>query len=426
MVNLSILFVFVNTILIIQICKNNHVHLFLKILLCISYFGWNAIPVVFSYFPQFVQFENINESYLKCSYLNQLFLFAAYYLSFMLIKRGKVPTFISRRDFQDFRQLFKLFLFLSLLLTIYKCYLLLETKGSYLETNNIENRQATSVLGFVSSYAVYFLISSILFYKSKMSAILFNASVIVVFAYFFILGFQGGRIYLFGLVIILIYYSLLRRRKTLYIVSFLAGILSLLMLPALSSLRGEKEIDVSEALELSKSSTGEMVINSILGKTSSVRSGNYLIEKDGIGNQGFEMYSSTLYALIPRVIYPSKPEPGSVDGEITGLPSRRSAMYSIEGNYNGILNLGVPASLSSLWGGGWIAYFAEIASTALLIFLLNCIFFSRKFIFLCFAIQIIAFPVCILEVPLPSILLFIQRDVVVYLILLFFLQKVSK
>ena len=330
------------------------------------------------------------------------------------------------RDFQNSKRLLNLFVNVAFILALYKSLTLLTSTFSYLESNDLENATVGGPIDFLGGFSMSFITGTIFFFRKKVSFAKFYLCVSIMVFYWLILTFRGGRIYIFGIVILLLYYALIKRSKTILILGILTGLFALTLLPALASLRGADNVNTAEVINESKSSSSEMVVDQILGKTNSVNNGSYLIQYDGIGNNGYMMYTSTIYALIPRIIYPSKPEPGSVDGTLTGLPSRRAAIYQITGEYDGVFNLGISTSLSSLWGGGWLMYFVEIISSAFLIFLLNSVFRSRKMIFITFAMSLLNYPICILEIPLPTILISVQRYTVIYFILSFICHKPTK
>lgn len=405
-------------------CKSNKVHLLLKILLCVSYFGWNAVPALLMYLPNLLGMGNLTtDNYVLCSYYNQIFLFFAYSFAFWLIKKKKSPVFISRKDYQDSNDFFRFFVSVSVILAIYKCYTLIISQGSYWDGNNIDNITALGPIDFASNMAITFLTGAVLLCKDSFKPAIYKLSLALIASFLIIHTLRGGRIYIFGLVIILLYYGLSEHKTRLIIGTGIVGIIGLSLLPVLGSLRGESKIQLEDISAASSTPTGQLVIGEVLTKTNSVLYGSYLLGQDGIGKWDGKMYSSTIYALIPRFIYPSKPEPGSVDGTQYGLPGRASFSYNSIGEYNNMGSNGVPASISSLWGGGWIAYVFEILSSGLLLFLINCIFYSKKALFLSFIMSLIAFPATIMEVPLPTILIQVQRYVVIYFVIGVFFSK---
>lgn len=424
----SIVLIIINSWLVIRMCKSNKVHLLLKILLCVSYFGWNAVPALLMSFPDLLGIGNLtNENYIICSYLNQIFLFFSYSFAFWLIDKKKCPYFISRVDYQNTKVFFNIFVSIALILSIYKCLSLLLNQNSYWDGNNLENITAMGPIDFLSGMAVSFLTGAIIICKESFKPLIYRISFIVIASFLLIHTLRGGRIYIFGLVIILLYYGLSEHKTRLILVTSIIGVLGLSLLPVLGSLRGENKIRLEDISAASTSSTGQNVLGEVLTKTNSVLYGSYLLGRDGIGKwDGMMMYSSTLYALIPRFIYPAKPEPGSVDGTPYGLPGRASFSYNSIGEYNDIGSNGIPASISSLWGGGGLAYLVEILSSGLLLFLINWIFYSKKALFLSFVMSLISFPATIMEVPLPTILIQVQRFIIIYIFIGLFFNQTKK
>ena len=399
----------------------------MKILLCVSYFGWNALPATLMYIPALLGVDVIaNDTYIQCSYYNQIFLFFSYLLAYHWIQHRKHPKFLNSYDFQNNQHVFNVLFYASLFLTFYQCYNLLTSSASYWEGNDISNLTALGPLQIFTAMGVSFLTGSIFFSKDKIKSLSYKVALFAIFSFFLIHTFRGGRIYIFGIVIFLLFYSINTHKRHLLIASGLVGIFAFLLLPVLASLRGAEKVKIESVVAASSSPVGYSIVAEILTKTNSVMYGSYLIEKDGIGKWDGKMYTSTIYALIPRFIYPSKPEPGSVDGTQYGLPARASAAYSVVGEYNDIGNNGVPSSISSLWGGGWIAYIVEILSTAFFLFFINAIFCSNKPVFIFFVFSLISFPVGVMEVPLPTILIAFQRDVVIYFVFLILFSSYQK
>jgi len=412
----TFIFIVINTILLLRILRSRKIHPLLKIFWGVSYFGWNAFPAIIMYTPELAGSTIIgNESYVFSSYVNQIFLFVSYLLGYIMIHKIKTPRFIERYDFQDNSKLFDFSVNFALICLVYIMYNNLTSSISYIERNDVDNAHAISPLRFISSFMVTYLIGVVLLCKERLSFSKYNLCIAMIAVHLLIQTFLGGRIYIFGIVIIFLHYAIEQKRKTSFIVGVIVGLFALTLLPSISSLRGQGDFSASEAITSSRSTTGTQIIGEIFVKTNSVLYGSYLLEKDGVGKWDGKMYSSTIYALIPRFLYPNKPEPGSVDGTPFGLPARASVDYSTIGVYDGIGNNGVTASVSSLWGGGWIAYFCEIFSVAFIIFLFNCVFYSKKPLFICFAISLMGFPICVLEVPGPQILTGIQRFIVIYL-----------
>lgn len=422
MTDYSIGFIIINSWLVWYICKSSKVHLLLKILLCISYFGWNALPALLMYMPSFIGIKvRADNTYIMCSYYNQIYLFLAYLLAYLWMSNRQPPKFLTRMDFQDDTSVFKMLFYSSLVLSIYRVIRLINSTSSYLESNDLSNLTALGPLDFVSSLGISFLVGILLLCRDRIKPFYFKLSIGVITLFFLAHTLRGGRIYSFGIIIMVLYYAFKNRRKVEMVVGGLLAIFALTLLPVIASLRGSDQIKLSDVRVTDESSTPTMVFTEILIKTNSVMYGSYLIKKDGIGKWDGKMYSSSFYALIPRFIDPSKPEPGSVDGTQYGLPARASARYSMSGKYNNINNNGVPTSLSSLWGGGWLAFVVEILFTAFLMFFINGVFYSGKPIFVGFIFSLLSFPVGVLEIPLPTILMAIQRDLVIYILLFFVL-----
>lgn len=432
MTDYSIIFVIVNTFVVIKLCRCEKVHKLLKILLCVSFFGWNAAPALLMYIPQlFGRSDVVTDAYIQCSYYNEIYLFFAYNIAYYLIKNKGLPKPLLRLGFQDSPRVLSTLTVFSIFLSLYKLFSVITSTTSYYEGNNLDNISALGPLDFLAGYALSFLFVISFFFKGKVSPTYFKLSTAIAVLYFFVLTLRGGRIYIFGVVILLIYHAISSARQRGAKNLLLAGVVgavALMLLPILASVRGDEQVKINDVIQASSSQDGGSVMGEILGKTNSVMYGSYLVERDGIGRWNGMMYASTVFALIPRFIFPYKPEPGSVNGTQEGLPARASAIYSTKGDYNGITNNGVPSSISSLWGGGWLAYIIELLFTAFLIYIINGVFVSQKPIFNCFVFYLISFPTGVLEVPLPTILISIQRFAVLYFVLylLFITKRMNK
>lgn len=419
MFDFSFIFVIINSWLVIRICKSKKVHLLLKILLCVSYFGWNAIPALLMYVPKLFGMDVVaDDTYIMCSYYNQIYLFLAYLISYRWINRMRIPKLLYGRDYQMDDKVFNILFYTSLLLLLYRLVRLINSSTTYWDANDMANLTAMGPLDFISGMGVSFMVGSLLLYRERIKPLDFKIGIATLSLFFLTHTLRGGRIYIFGIVIILLFYALKNKRKTDLVIGGAVAVLAMALLPTLAALRGSEQIKISDIRAVGGTSTSSLVMAEVLTKTNSVMYGSYLIEKDGIGKWDGKMYTSTIYALIPRFIYPSKPEPGSVDGTQYGLPARASSAYTAIGDYNDIGNNGVPASLSSLWGGGWIAFIIEIIFTAYLIFFINGVFYTNKPLFACFVFSLLSFPVGVLEIPLPTILVALQRDIVIYFIIL--------
>ena len=207
-----------------------------------------------------------------------------------------------------------------------------------------------------------------------------------------------------------------QNKKRLMIPVFAAVIVSLTVLPVISELRSSgKSFTTSDVMKTQSSNSGD-VLWEVMNKTNSVGSSSKLLIYGGIGTGGSLVYTSTLYSLVPRFIYPSKPHPGSMDGTMDGLPGRLAA--NIDNiSYSSAANVGISTSIEALWAGGVFMYIIQALFSGLLIVFMNMAIKGKKLLFLYFVLSLLAFPVCVIDVSIVNFSIAIQRF---FITLLFF------
>ena len=425
----SLLYIAMNALMIVVIIRDKSFHLFLKLLICVSYFGWNAIPLILSFFSRYESAIKINiDIYRYYANVNQLFFFFTLFFAYLFVKYLRYPKLFVKRDFQ-YSPTFLLRLYqVSIIILIIRIITLAFSNISYLEGNNIESiseKHSLGMLQMLYDFAIYILLAECLFYGNFLGKKRFNYVLILLSAYFLLLTFNGGRIYIFALVIVFVYFALKTNKKKYFFAVVCLSTIAFMSLSGLAALRGQDRIKGIELYDNFKDATLYGVFDELFTKTNSVAYSCYLIIHDGIGNVGSQLYTSTFYALIPRVFYPKKPQPGSVDGTLYGTPARLSAAYDpdIKSDYNDISNNGVSTSLEALWAMGWSMFLLQIVVCSLFIFFLNAVLIGRKPLFVYFFLSLIGFPVCILDVSLVKLLMGVQRFFIIYVFFLFFCGK---
>ena len=190
---------------------------------------------------------------------------------------------------------------------------------------------------------------------------------------------QGSRISLITpFLIFLLSLAYLRRQSLMtMLVVLIFGTLTVifggLALNVVGDLRSEGDY---EAKELYGSISRENILEAVssLGvnmvtKLDSIRSGTVLINEHGIGVARHKPYIGAVFSLMPRVLWPGKPEPGSFNGELTGHPSRLVA--GLMGMDVFVGNVGVSPGAISIWQFGYFGLILWIILNALNLLFLN-------------------------------------------------------
>lgn len=426
----SVILICLNSFLIYRICKCTKIELMLKFLLVISYFSWNALPLILSMQPEYKYLITIPENlFYFFSNVNQVSLFLIYLFAYLLIVfKKKRSQIFSRDDFQSTKSFNNIVFFFSISCLLFEIYSLYSTELSYSERNEISFLRgdiSRGVVTFIYSAGTNMLLAQLLLLREKLSKkqIFFGAALLMV--YYLMQIYNGRRIFMFAIVFFFLYIALQKQQKRLYLLSFILLSFAFVLLPQISKLRQGTRITFEILKQNNEKVEEEEILSEFLIKTNSVLYTSYLLLHDGIGNIGPQLYTSTVYSLIPRFLYPQKPEPGSIDGTLYGLPSRLSAAYNptIKDDYNEISNNGVSTPLVALWAMGWGMLFFQIIVSAFIIWLFNELLKGRKPLFAYYIFSLTGFPVCVLDISLISFLMTTQRFIVIYIFLYVFLNK---
>ena len=419
---LSILLICVNIFLLRKLLKRDDVNLFLKIVIAVSYLGWNMIPLLLSNLSQFNNsFITSKDLYQLCSNVNQGFFACIFFLVNILMGKVKKFSIFYTNDFQYSKITVKWLLRVGIVFVTYSIFENLTSSISYWDNNNLENLDSSSgLIVFISHFAIYALLALVLFYSNYLSKKSFLLSLIIVFAYYLSTIYSGARINLFAVIIVIIYYAYKIRNKHLILLSVILGVIALGLLPTIASLRGDASFSLKD---FNTSSSSDEILSEIYTKTNSVNTSAILIQHDGIGGGGSQIYMSTALALVPRMMMPNKPHPGSKDGTLYGLPSRLAVIYSTSGEYNGITNVGISSSIEMLWALGWFGLFFLILITSFLIIIFNQMLNGGKFLFVIFFLSLVNFPVCQIDVALSTLLISVQRYSIITLAFYIFFNR---
>ena len=415
---LSIFLIIVNMFLLYYICRNRRVHTLLKIIWCISYLGWGALPLALSITPEFSDTVTIPMNfYLLFADVNQVALFLINIIAYNLIKKHQVPKLFLNFDFQYSKQFNRFFFSICSLILSYIIIRLMTMSFGYQERNDVANLTDDFTLGIISfleDLSVFVLLAQAIWHRKLFGKHKILLHDILLSLYVLAQVYNGRRVYLFFFVIVLLYISYNKKKKEYLYLSLIGGIVALWLLPVIAEIRQVDKVKI-ESVSSIEGGSFNSVLGEIITKTNSVQYSCYLLVHDGIGSKGATLYTSTAFALIPKVIYPSKPVPGSIDGTLNGIPARLNASYHRD-NYNDIENNGITSSLEALWAMGWGMYFLQILIIAYLIFFFNGILYGGKPLFVYFMFSLIGFPICVLDVSLVKVLLGVQRYILIYLL----------
>lgn len=426
MSELSFLLIIINVFLLYKICRDDRVHTMLKIVWCISYLGWSAIPLVLTSIPLFADMISVPMNlYLLYANVNQIALFLINLLAYTFIKKLSIPRLFINEDFQNTKKFNNALFWICSLILVWIIYKLMTTSLGYRERNDVANMSSDLSLGFMSlleDFSVFILLSQIIWQRDSFSKKKIFLSSALLSLYVLMQIYNGRRVYLFFFVIVLLYMSQNLKKKKYFLIALIVGGFSLWLLPIIATIRQVDRIS-TENITSADGGDARAILSEIINKTNSVQYSCYLLEHDGIGTKGATLYTSTLFALIPRALFPEKPVPGSIDGTLSGIPARLNAIYHRR-RYNDIENNGITSSLEALWAMGWGMYLLQILITGYLIFLFNGILCGGKPLFVYFMFSLIGFPVCVIDVSLVKVLLGVQRYIFIYLLAkLFFNRK---
>lgn len=411
-----------NSILIIMMVRDKRVNLFMKILLCVSYFGWNALPLILTAFTdQSFHVIQINKTlYFFCNVANQIFLFFTYLIAYLLILSRPIPKWIVSRDFQNNANFIKLFTNISLVGLVYSIIRLIYSTALYrdFDLEQFSNDTEIGPITFITSFCRFFLLAMLIFKRNTLNHSQQNIIIVLLLLFYMLQTLSGSRISIFGILFLFIYISLEQKNYKNMVYTCIFLILAFLLLPIIGDLRqNDTKITVSQVVEKGGVSSIDRIISELVVKTNSVDYSTFLLASDGIGNAGANVYLSQFYSLIPRFVYPNKPFGGSKDGTVMGSYARYAA-NTITGQADETgYNVGVSTSIIALWSLGWPMFIVHILISGYFIFLFNSIFVSRKPLFVLFVLFSLNYPVCQLDISFDIIIRDIQRYLVIYFIL---------
>ncbi len=153
------------------------------------------------------------------------------------------------------------------------------------------------------------------------------------------------------------------------------------------------------------------VAREALMKFDSISAGALLLRVEGVGAAGWAPFEGAVLALIPRVVYPGKPVPGSRTGDLRGHPSRIAARA--EGGDPNSSNVGVSPSAVALWELGIVGVVLLVAANTFNLLAINALLLSPNLFIQSVGISLVSVPSFVtLFVPADTVILNLQRAAV--------------
>lgn len=411
--------------ILFKLLKIESLHPFLKTVLIFSFFYWKFSPIVLSLMNwklfELLFFNSISfDEYLYNSIVDLCFTFLLLYLFYSLLKRrGFSELSLFCGDFQEsdvfISIMNKISLAILCLITVYSLF----SNLNYAYNNNASTiaDAETGILTFITQTILAICLCNILFLYERFTKYEIFIQHIIVGFYFLTRAFQGSRIMLIAIIFIYLYLFLVQERKRLYLNLVLSlSAFAIILIPVIGTMRGGARLKISDISSgLMTQTVAYDFIESLAIKSNSVYYGSYLLKYDGNEFAGIAPYMNSFYSLVPRIIYPDKPVPGSFDGTVYGTVSRRASKHFVGDNE--LMNMGIPLSLESLWTLGWLGYFMAIIVAVFVLNTLNNFLWSKKLIPCLLVLILISFPSCISEVSVISIVRDIPRYIILYAML---------
>jgi hypothetical protein len=288
------------------------------------------------------------------------------------------------------------FLVISLIFVLLvKTYSIKTVGFTFLERTQyaVSDRNKEDVLGaFLSALSVYVVPFAIACIFSRIPPLLDNkwimpfsiAIVAMDVGFSLIFGMRSG--ILFPIVLIVTYLKAYKPKFGWMTKSFIVTLIFILLLvsPILSHslkfIRGMKSYSTNDILVTSPSklfsTVGEYslsALDDIYQKFNSFEHGTTLLEIEGTSRAGMSLITSALTSPIPRMLYPEKPVPFSINGEYSGVPYH--LVPSLMGVLAGVV-VPIPASTISLWELGYIGLLLMIVFNVVNLLFIN--FFMKS------------------------------------------------
>jgi hypothetical protein len=223
-----------------------------------------------------------------------------------------------------------------------------------------ESFQAETVVGSICIFAILATSSSL---STGLGTFLFRSSgwmVIILFAIVRLFSGSRASVLLPAVVYVINQFLLCQSRKwrhatAVFLLLCVTAPFTIIAMGSVRSIPGYSQQEISSALEaVGQLNLVDSTLNVLIGfhnKADSISTSAILLEREGPGMGGIQPVASSLFALIPRAVWPTKPVPGSRDGTMGGLPTRLGGMYLGGGDS---LWVGLSPCHVSIWQSGYL------------------------------------------------------------------------
>lgn len=156
---------------------------------------------------------------------------------------------------------------------------------------------------------------------------------------------------------------------------------------------------------------GRAVVDQAIGKFDSISTGAFLVEASGAGFAGWKPYQGAFLAVIPRMILPDKPVPGSVDGTFWGHPSR--IIPAVIGIGSDSASMGVSPAATAIWQFGFGGLLFLVIANVANLYLVNSLLLSSSLIAKTLGISLLGIPALVTVFASPDVLIMSAERVLV-------------
>jgi hypothetical protein len=380
------------------------------------------------------------ESFIKFSFLELVpviiiqFFFLSRKKNFFVIDEAKTQLI----EFKPFME--GVILFISFALIIYYWSIIGSQKSiTYLTMNSVGSTRTSLFSDNVSGgftiirSLVFGYLYAILLSTEGKTLKVYKILALIIILYSSYQDFMlGSRVQLLVPLIILIYYAIIHKwsfKSKFLIVPlvvlffFVGGALAVISANQRQFSNLSPQVIAEQYSNLYNSSSQSSIIASIfeqlLIKYDSISNGGVLVTYLGAGYAGFNPYIGSILSLVPRIIAPNKPVPGSIDGTYLGTPQRIVPnIFSLSAS--DVQNTGVSPVSVSVWQTGYLPgiFLFLVFNLLALMFLSSLLQFKSKII-LGIAFSILNLPSAAYFLASPDyIILSYQRLIFLYLLVL--------
>lgn len=188
------------------------------------------------------------------------------------------------------------------------------------------------------------------------------------------------------------------------------------------SLRSEGQLTLEDIVSSDYEVDSSVAAEIFFSKFDSISPGSILVEYSGVGAAGFTPYSGAILAFIPRIILPSKPIPGSIDGTALGEPAR--LVPRLIGLYSDSLNMGVSPAAISIWHLGVIGFVMFILFNWVSLIIINTLLLAQDVLIKTIGVFSIGLPAVSLIIASPDRILMNQIRIAIILVIMYYARRI--